>query len=66
MNTNMIQPKIDTEDLLFSTTKTCERLIKQTHTKPQEKLDFKINKWRENFSINLLLILVSFPTRWLD
>ena len=29
----MIPPEIETEDLLFSITKNCETLIKQTHRK---------------------------------
>ena len=46
----MIKPKNETEDLLFSITKNCETLIKQTHTKPQETLEFKLIKPREIFS----------------
>ena len=45
----MIQPKNKTEDLLLSITKNCETLIQQTHTKPQETLDFKMTKPRETF-----------------
>ena len=45
----MIQPKNETEDLLLSMTKICETLIKQTHTKPEETLEFKMNKPRETF-----------------
>ena len=44
MNLNMIRPKNETEDLLLSITKNCETLIKQTHTKPEETLEFKMNK----------------------
>ena len=40
----MIRPKDETEDLLLSITKNCETLIEQTHTKPQETLDFKMTK----------------------
>ena len=35
MNLNMIKPKNETEDLLLLFTESCERLIKQTHTKTQ-------------------------------
>ena len=49
MNLNMIRPKNETEDLLLSTTKNCESLTEQTHTKPQETLEFKMVKPRETF-----------------
>ena len=49
MNLNMIQPKNETEDLLLSITKNCETLIEQTHTKPQETLEFKMAKPKETF-----------------
>ena len=49
MNLNMIRPKNETEDLLLSITKNCETLIEQTHTKPQETLEFKMIKPREAF-----------------
>ena len=45
----MIQPKNQTEDLLLSITKNCETLLEQTHTKPQETLEFKMIKPRETF-----------------
>ena len=45
----MIQPKNKTEDLLLSITKNCETLIKQTHRKPEETLEFKMIKPREIF-----------------
>ena len=49
MNLNLIRPKNETEDLLLSITKNFELLIEQTHTKPQETLEFKMNKQRETF-----------------
>ena len=49
MNLNMIQPKNETENLLLSITKNCEMLIKQTHRKPEETLEFKMTKPRETF-----------------
>ena len=45
----MIKPQNETENLLLSITKNCETLIKQTHTKSQETLEFKMNKPRETF-----------------
>ena len=46
MNLNMIRPKNDREDLLISITKNCETLIKQTHTKAEETLEFQLTKPR--------------------
>ena len=40
----MIRPKNETEDLLLSITKNCETIIKQTHRKPEETLEFKMIK----------------------
>ena len=45
----MIRPKIQTEDLLLSIAKNCETLIKHTHRKAEETLEFKMNKSREVF-----------------
>ena len=45
----MIRPKNRTEDLLLSIIKNCETLLEQTHTKPQETLEFKMVKPRETF-----------------
>ena len=45
----MVGPKNETEDLLLSLTKNCEMLIHQTHTKPQETLEFKFTKPTETF-----------------
>ena len=49
MNLKMVRPKNETEDLLLSITKNCETLIKQSHTKPEETLEFKMNKPTETF-----------------
>ena len=49
MNLIMIQPKNQREDLLLSITKNCETLIKQTHRKAEETLEFKMIKPRETF-----------------
>ena len=48
----MIQPKNETEDLLLSITKNCEKLVEHTHRKPEETLEFKMLKSRETFHIN--------------
>ena len=52
MNLNRIRPKTATEDFLLSRTKDCQTLIEQTHTKPQETLEFKKTKRRETFHFN--------------
>ena len=49
MNLNMIRPKIETENLLKSIAKNCEKLIEQTHRKAEETLEFKMTKQREIF-----------------
>ena len=51
----MIQPKSKTEDLLLSITTNCETLIRQTHTKPQETLDFELTKPRKTDHFNLAI-----------
>ena len=48
----MIRPKNETEDLLLSITKNCQTLIKQTHRKAEETLEFKMTKPRETFHFN--------------
>ena len=45
----MIRPKNQTEDLLLSITKNCETIIEQTHRKPEQALEFKMNKSIECF-----------------
>ena len=49
MNLNMIQPKKDIEDFLLKRIKNYETLIEQTHGKPQELLEFKLDKARQTF-----------------
>ena len=51
----MIQPKNETENLLLSITKNCEKLVEQTHRKPEETLEFKMLKSRETFHFNPLI-----------
>ena len=49
----------ETEVLLVSPTKNCEKLIKEIHTKPPETLECKFTKPREFFSfLNHFFILV--------
>ena len=48
----MIRPKNETEDLLLSITKNCEKLVEQTHRKPEETLEFKMLKPRKTFHFN--------------
>ena len=45
----MIRPESETEDLLLSVIKNCETPTKQTHTKPQETLEFKLTNSRRIF-----------------
>ena len=45
----MIKPKNETENLILSITKNCEKLVEQTHRKPEETLEFKMLKPRETF-----------------
>ena len=52
MNLNMIQPKNETENLLLSITKNCEKLVEQTHRKPEETLEFRMLRPRETFHFN--------------
>ena len=52
MNLNMIRPKSEIEDLLLSITTNCEKLVDQTHRKPEETLEFRMLKPRETFHFN--------------
>ena len=45
----MNRPKNETEDLLLSITKNCEKLLEQTHRKSEEVLELKMIKRRETF-----------------
>ena len=49
MKLNMIRPKNEIKDLLLSIIKNCEKLVEQTHRKPEETLEFKMIKPRETF-----------------
>ena len=48
----MIQPKNETQNLLLSITKNCEKLVEQTHRKPEETLEFKMLKSKDMFHFN--------------
>ena len=50
MNLAMIQSTNKTDDLLLSITKNCDALIQQTHTKPQETLEFKLSQPKQIFT----------------
>ena len=50
LNLKMTIAKTGTDCLLLSITKKFETLDKQSHTKPRETLEFKLNKARETFS----------------
>ena len=47
----MIRPKNQTEELLLSIFKNCETLILQTHRKPEDCLEFKLNNSRQTFHL---------------
>ena len=58
MNLNMIRPENETEHLLLSITKHCETPNVQTHRKPGETLEFKMNKELEfKMIINPLILM---------
>ena len=48
----MLQPRNETEDSLLSISKTCETPIKQSYTKSEETLEFKLIKQRKTFHFN--------------
>ena len=52
MNLDMLRPRNETEDLLLSRTKNYETLIKQTHTKPQRTLEYKLIEPKQTFFSN--------------
>ena len=58
----MIRPKYETENLLFSNTKKCETLMKETHRKADETLEFELTKSRETFRTNPL---ISIEASWM-
>ena len=60
----MVRPKNETEGLLLPITKNYETLIHQTHTKPQETLEFKLTQARESFSFEPSIIF-SHDSNWM-
>ena len=52
MSLNMIRPKNETEYFLLSITTNCETLIKQTHRKAEDTLEFKMIKLKATFHFN--------------
>ena len=57
MKLDKIKPKNETEVLIVSKTRNGETFIEQTHTKPEETVEFRLNQLKENFSFNLSIIL---------
>ena len=52
MKWNSIRPGNETEDLLLSITKICERPIEQTHRKAEETLEHKLSQSKQTFHFN--------------
>ena len=50
------------ESLLLSIAKSNQKIVENTHSKPQETLEFKMNKQKESFSFDLPLEL---PEQWM-
>ena len=50
------------ESLLLSIAKSNQEIVENTHSKPQETLEFKMNKQKESFSIDIPL---EMPEQWM-
>ena len=50
------------ESLLLSIAKSNQEIVENTHSKPQETLEFKMTKQKESFSFDVPLLL---PERWM-
>ena len=50
------------ESLLLSIAKSNQEIVENTHSKPQETLEFKMNKQKESFSFDIPLDL---PEQWM-
>ena len=50
------------ESLLLSIAKSNQEIVENTHSKPQETLEFKMNKQKESFSFDIPLEL---PEKWM-
>ena len=57
MNLGMHWPQKETEDSLFSINRNCETPIPQSHTKPEEILQFKLTQPKETISFNTSFVL---------
>ena len=64
MNSEVIRPRIESEDLLLSITKNCETPTRQIHTKPQATLELIFTKSRETFSFKPSFIL-GLDCKWM-
>ena len=64
MNLDVIRPRNRKEELSLSITKNCGTLFKQTHTKSQETLKFKLIQPRVTFSFKPSINL-GLDTKWL-
>ena len=53
---------IKKESLLLSIAKSNQEIVENTHSKPQETLEFKRNKQKESFSFDIPLDL---PEKWM-
>ena len=60
----MNQPKKQTQVLLLSTTKNCEKLIEQTHRNAEETLEFELTRAREAISFKPSIIL-GVDSKWI-
>ena len=56
MNLKAIQPKNETEELLLSMTEIRETILKKTHRKPEETLEFKLFQTKKNISFQTTYI----------
>ena len=56
----MVRPNKEIEDLLLSKTKNFETLVRQTHRKPKETLEFKFDISRETFQFKPPISIESY------
>ena len=61
----MIRPENETEDLILSNTKNCEKLIEQTHRKAEETLEFKMIQSKKKHFILMHISRLKY-LGWLD
>ena len=60
----MFRPENETKHLILSIKKDCEKVCKQTHTEPQETIEFKFTKSKETFSFKPSIIL-GLDSNWI-